>query len=157
MIYFIIYISAIITTLSVIGFIYQRSVITDLNRQLELLGKSNKKSYEPDKRLATYNWDGWHKKNDPTKTWSVTLELREVALSEDESKSKFEVISAFSENMDNDTWATKEYTEYFMKKTGGGWLDTKKNNNELTWITTVSKSESRQRKIDEILNADNNE
>ena len=177
MFYVIIYISAVITVLSVIGFIYQlsqlnvknsvinslTSEVVGLNNQITLLvEKVNKQklSIESDKRLATLEWGGWHKQGDTKVTWSVTFELREIALSEDESRSKFEVLSAGSENMKNDSWGTQEYTDYFIKRTGGGWLDTKNlpfGIMILTWITTVSKSEARQKKIDEILKPDNNE
>lgn len=171
MFYVIIYISAVITVLSVIGFIYQlsqlnvknsvinslTSEVVGLNNQITLLvEKVNKQKL----RLATLEWDGWHKQGATKVTWSVTFELREIALSEDESRSKFEVISTVSENIKNDSWGTQEYTDYFIKKTGGGWLDTKNLpfvNMKLTWITTVSKSEARQKKIDEILKPDTNE
>ena len=170
MFYVIIYISAVITTISVIGFFYQKNqsfkkdgLIDRLNSQLTgLVEKVNKQrlSIESDKRLATLEWGGWHKQGDTKVTWSVTFELREIALSEDESRYKFEVLSVVSENMKNDSWGTQEYTDYFIKRTGGGWLDTKNlpfGNMILTWITTVSKSEARQKKIDEILKPDNNE
>jgi hypothetical protein len=170
MFYVIIYISAVITTISVIGFFYQKNqsfkkdgLIGRLNSQLTgLVEKVNKQklSIESDKRLATLQWGGWHKENEPGKNWSVTFELREIALSEDESRSKFEVLSVVSENMKSDTWGTKEYGDYFLKSTGGGWLDTKNppfRNMKLTWVTTISKSEARQKKIDEILNPDTNE
>jgi hypothetical protein len=155
----------------VIGFIYQlsqlnvknsvinslTSEVVGLNNQITLLvEKVNKQN----KRLATLEWDGWHKQGATKVTWSVTFELREIALSEDESRSKFEVLSVVSESIKNDSWGTQEYTDYFIKKTGGGWLDTKNLpfvNMKLTWITTVSKSEARQKKIDEILKPDNNE
>ena len=80
---------------------------------------------------------------------SGTFELREIALSEDETRSKFEVLSVVSENMKNDSWGTQEYGDYFLKKTGGGWLDTKNLNfksMKLTWVTTISKAEARQKK-----------
>lgn len=177
MFYVIIYISSVITVLSLIGFIYQlsqlnvknsvinslTSKVVGLNNQITLLVEKvnkHKLSAESDKRLATLEWSGWHNINDPKITWSVTFELREIALSEDESRSKFEVISTVSENIKNETWGTQEYTDYFIKRTGGGWLDTKKipfSKMKLTWITTVSKSEARQKKIDEILKPDNNE
>lgn len=175
MLYILLYFSAAFTTLSVIGFFYQRkqslkkdglidslnSKIDKLNSQVtDLVEKINKQklTIESDKRLATLQWGGWHKQNEPGKTWSVTFELREIALSEDETRSKFEVLSAVSENTKNDSWGTKEYGDYFLKKTGGGWLDTKNLNfrsMKLTWVTTISKAEARQKKIDEILNPDN--
>ena len=171
MIYLVIYISAIITTLSVVGFFYQSSRISKKDETIETLKtevstltsqvtglvekiKKQKLSIESDKRLATLQWGGWHKENEPGKTWSVTFELREIALSEDETRSKFEVLSVVSENMKNDSWGTQEYGDYFLKKTGGGWLDTKNLNfksMKLTWVTTISKAEARQKKIDEIL------
>lgn len=177
MIYFIIYISGIITTLSVVGFFYQSSRISKKDKTIEtlktkvstltdqvtgLVEKINKQklSIESDKRIATLTWGGWHKVDEPNKTWSVTLELREIALSEDETRSKFEVLSAVSENMKNDSWGTQEYGDYFIKKTGGGWLDTKNpqfKTMKLTWVTTISKSEARQKKIDELLKPDTNE
>lgn len=161
MIYILLYFSAIITTISVIGFLHQKNqsykkelLIESLNSKID---KLKQKSSISDKRLATLEWGGWHKKREPNKTWSATFELREIALSEDESRSKFEVISVVSENMEDDSWGTPEYGAYFLKKTGGGWLDTKYppfGNMKLTWVTTVSKSEARQRKINEILNPD---
>jgi hypothetical protein len=177
MIYFIIYISGIITTLSLIGFFYQFNKSTDKDKVIDslktkvstltgqvtgLVEKINKQklSIESDKRIATLTWGGWHKADEPNKTWSVTFELREIALSEDETRSKFEVLSAVSENMKNDSWGTQEYGDYFIKKTGGGWLDTKNpqfNSMKLTWVTTISKSEARQKKIDELLKPDKNE
>jgi hypothetical protein len=142
MIYIIIYISGIITTLSLIGFFYQ------LSKSKELEKNQLPKSIKPEKRTATYIWDGWHYSDNPSKKWSVNFELREVAISEDETKSKFEVISVYSEEL-NDKWTIKEYSDYFMKKKGGGWLDT--NSSELTWIKTTSRSEERNKKIEEIL------
>ena len=174
MLYIILYVSAVITTLSVIGFFYQmsqslrkgieigelKSKVTRLTDQVtSLTEKINKQkmSIESDKRLATLEWGGWHKQDEPNKKWEVTFELREIALSEDETRSKFEVLSAVSENI-NDSWGTKEYGDYFLKRTGGGWLNTKTpefSSMRLTWITTISKSEARQKKIDELLNPDN--
>lgn len=171
MLYILLYFSGIITTISLIGFLYQKNqsnhkdgLIDSLNSKIDklnsqvtgLVEKINKQklTIESDKRLATLQWGGWHKQDEPNETWSVTFELREIALSEDETRSKFEVISAVSENMKNDSWGTQEYGDYFLKKTGGGWLDTKNpnfRNMKLTWVTTISKSEARQKKIDEIL------
>ena len=167
MIYLVIYISAIITTLSVVGFFYQSSRISKKDETIETLKtevstltsqvtglvekiKKQKLSIESDKRLATLEWGGWHKQIEPNKTWSVTFELREIALSEDETRSKFEVISAVSENMKNDSWGTQEYGDYFIKKTGGGWLDTKNpafRNMKLTWVTTISKPKLDRKKL----------
>lgn len=184
MLYLLLYGSGVITTLVIVGLITSRIKISSLQDKLdscnstikklnntietqstkikELVDKTNlmKTSIESDKRLATLTWGGWHKENEPKVTWSVTFELREVALSEDESKSKFEVLSIVSENMKNESWGLQEYGDYFYKKTGGGWLDTRNpgfNKMKLTWVTTVSKAEARQRKIDGILNPDNNE
>ena len=42
-------------------------------------------------------------------------------------------------------WGDKEYTEWFEKKTGGGWLPV--DNKDLEWITTMSKSEQRDLKL----------
>jgi hypothetical protein len=61
----------------------------------------------------------------------------------DETKSKFEIISVVSEETDG--WGKREYTEWFEKKTGGGWLSA--DNKELEWITTMSKSEQRDLKL----------
>jgi hypothetical protein len=160
MVHIIIYISGIITTLSVVGFFYQliksgekSLLIKSLNdRVSELSQKVSEKLSK--KRLATLEWDSWYNSAKPNETWSVTFELREIALSEDETKSKFEVISVHSENM-KDGWKDKEYTDFFMKKTGGGWLDTTDLNGlKLTWITTTSKAEAREEKISQILGND---
>jgi hypothetical protein len=163
MLYIILYVSGVITTLSVVGFIYQliqsgkkELELVSLKEQIKELTKEiGNKDNTSDKRLATIIWSGWYKNDNPQKKWDVTLEVREIALSQDESQSKFEVISAISHS-NNDSWGTKEYGEHFLKRTGGGWINTKNPENKMTitWITTISKSEARQKKIDQLLNPD---
>ena len=114
--------------------------------------EKEKKEKESTKRLARFTTKGWHKtkdQNDPNKkTWDVVFELREIAVSLDETKSKFEILSIVSEEVCKDKftmWGHKEYAEWFEKKTGGGWLSV--DNKELEWITTMSKSEQRDLKL----------
>lgn len=168
------YISAVITTLSIVGCFYfksiskkntklykdQESEIMRLANQVSTLQRvvNKYKGLAPANRRALLEWDGWHTENNLSKTWKTSFELREVGLSEDETKSKFEVISVTSENM-KDKSSKTEYEKFFLKKTGGGWVDTKNPGNQmkLTWITEQSKSQQREIKLNQILNNDEDE
>jgi hypothetical protein len=154
---FILWVSGVLCTISVGGFVYYRNKSISLSGQLKLATNqltelvNEKKEKESTKRLARFTTKGWHNtkdKDDPNKkTWNVIFELREIAVSLDETKSKFEIISITSEEMGSKLvqWGDKEYTEWFEKKTGGGWLSA--DNKELEWITTMSKSEQRDLKL----------
>ena len=154
---FILWVSGVLCTISVGGFVYYRNKSINLTSQLQLVTNqlseliTEKKEKESTKRLARFTTKGWHKvkdENDPNKkTWNVVFELREIAVSLDETKSKFEIMSITSEEMGSKLtqWGDKEYTEWFEKKTGGGWLPV--DNKDLEWITTMSKSEQRDLKL----------
>lgn len=153
----IIYVSGIVTSVSFIGLIYFRNRylgIKNIYQSLETNYKNllkEKTERESLKRLAKYKTTGWHftsETNDPNKkTWDVFFELKEVALSVDEKESKFEVISVTSMG-EKDTWSKEDYTNWFLKKTGGGWIQN--NSPNLEWITTMSKSEARDLKLKDL-------
>lgn len=113
-----------------------------------------KEERESKKRRARLVTTGWHhssETNNPNKkTWDVVFELKEIALSVDEeNKSKFEVIDVFSKNTDgDDAWGKANYSDWFMKNKGGGWINTKGKNFE--WVTHLSTSEMRDDKLDEL-------
>lgn len=151
---FLIYFSGIITTLSIgaaILFYYLHKDQKSLNEKLLLENESLKEfksSKESIKRLARFETTGWHyskETNNPNKeTWDVTFELRECAVSVDESEIKFEVVSVSSANT-NDGWGLDNYDKWFKSKYKGGWV--KLDDPNLEWITTTSKMESRDIKL----------
>lgn len=157
MIYILLWISGAITTVSLtlagrFYLLHQKGkgemnlILPDYKRLL-----AEKKEKESLKRLAKFRTTGWHlvsESNNPKKkTWDVVFELREIAVSQDESKSKFEVISVISEG-DIDSWNKEDYEKWFLKKTGGGWIST--DNSNLEWITTMSKTEARDLKLKDL-------
>lgn len=102
---FLFWISGVITTISVVGCIhfYYRNESPKLKTENKSLREELEKvkttlsSHFSFKRKAKYIWDNWHLKDDPNKTWSITLELSELMQSEDESKIKFEILDIVSE------------------------------------------------------------
>lgn len=154
---FLIYFSGIVTTLSIgaaIVFYYLFKDQRGLNEKLLLENDSLKKfksSKESIKRLARFETQGWHfakEADDPNKElWDVTFELRECAVSVDESEIKFEVVSVSSGNT-NDGWGLDNYDKWFKSKYKGGWV--KLDNPNLEWITTTSKMESRDTKLKDL-------
>jgi hypothetical protein len=172
-----IYISAVVTTLSIVGCFYfkskskkntklfkdQESEIMRLANQVTTLQRvvNKYKGLTPANRIALLEWDGWHKEKEPNITWQTKFELREVGISEDETSSKFEVISVTSENI-KDVWGKTEYEKYFLKTTGGGWINTQNPGRtgqkmKLIWITDQSKSQKREMKLNQLLNNDEDE
>jgi hypothetical protein len=152
----ILYTSGITTTVSLIGFIYYRDKYKNLVISSSLIEKeysqllSEKEEKESTKRLAKFKTTGWYLTKDisnPKKTWDVYFELREVAVSVDEKKIKFEVLSVTSQG-DGDLWQENNYIDWFNRKTGGGWLSESSPN--LEWITTLSKSEARNLKLKQL-------
>lgn len=152
--YLIIWISGIITTISLVLLNKYYNLYNKTKSNLDMVVPlyqdmiKEKKEQESLKRLAKFKTTGWHltkDKDDPKKkTWDVFFELREVASSVDESKSKFEVISVISEGT-TDLWSETQYNNWFIKNTGGGWI--KVDNKNLEWITSLTKSESRDLKL----------
>lgn len=128
-------------------------VILKLSEKVSALSKY-KEERESKKRRARLVTTGWHKSsesdNPKKKTWDVVFELKEIALSVDEeNKSKFEVVDVFSKNTDGDDgWGRKEYTDWFLKNKGGGWVKT--NGTNFEWVTHLSTSEMRDDKLDEL-------
>jgi hypothetical protein len=174
MIEILLYISGIITTLSIVGCFHfksksKKNIKIQKDQDSEILRLTNQvtnlqrvvnryKGLTPANRIALLEWDGWYKDKEPNITWQIKLELREVGISEDETSSKFEVISVTSENM-KDPWGKAEYEKYFLKTTGGGWINTKTPSRsgqkmKLIWITDQSKSQKREMKLNQILNND---
>ena len=153
----ILYTSGVITTVSVIGFVHYRDKYKKLVFSSSYIEKEysqlikEKKEKESSKRLAKYKTTGWHFTKDSSdpqkKTWDVYFELKEAAVSVDEKKIKFDVLSVVSQG-DDDTWKQNQYADWFYKKTGGGWLSI--DNTSLEWITTLSKSEARDIKLKEL-------
>jgi type II secretory pathway component PulC len=148
------YFSGIVTTISLFGLIYYRNKFEKISVKFETLLKESsdvineKKERESLKRLAKYTWTGFHYTSKPNVNWDAVYELKEVAQSEDGKKSKFEVISVTSKNTDEKE-DIEWYEDWFIKKTGGGWIETA-NNSKLEWITTLSKSEMRNIKLNEL-------
>ncbi len=153
MIYLILYASGVITTLSVIGILYYKHINKQLSQDLQVALSGIVKSKEPERRVANLIWGGWHNALDPSYKWESTFELKEVAMSEDETKSKFEVISVISENP-KDAWGKEKYAKYFYENYNGGWVDMKNipKQWQFDWVITKSKADIRGEKIDDILN-----
>lgn len=154
--YFLIYFSAIITTLSVGGLIYYFLAHKRIKRLYNLTLKlyqdllSEKKEKESYKRLARFTTHGWNYTDASTKkpkAWDVVFELKEVALSMDETKSKFIITSVASEQTP-DPWKVKNYQAWFESNYGGGWIEV--NHKDLEWITTTSKAEIRDEKLKQL-------
>jgi hypothetical protein len=154
--YFLIYFSAIVTTLSVGGLIYfflkHKKIKGLYNYTLKLYQEllTEKKEKESYKRCARFTTHGWNYTSEATKKpkpWDVVFELKEVALSVDETKSKFEIKSVASEQSP-DPWDVKQYQKWFESNYGGGWLEV--NNKDLEWITTTSKAEIRDEKLKQL-------
>ena len=148
------YFSGIITTLAVLGLFYYRYKFKKVSGLYETLVElstdtfKEKKDRDSLKRMAKYTWKGFFYKKEPNTKWDAIYELKEVAQSADGTKSKFEVISVTSQNIDEigqEDW----YKDWFVKKTGGGWITTS-NNSELEWITTLSKEEERAIKLNQL-------
>ncbi len=162
------YILGLVTGSSLIGFIIYRKKYNDshilsislLDRNASLL--KYKDDRESKKRRCKYKTTGWHKSNETNnpnkKTWNVFYELKEVEYSEDEKKTRFDVVNVFSEGTYNgdDGWGISDYTNWFTTNTGGGWLDVDKqvSNGKLEWITKLSKSDIRDDKLDQLLSND---
>ena len=153
---FLIYFSGIITTISVIGFIVYflkyKKVNSSYNLILEqfnilLKEKKEKESYKRLARFTTHGWNFTSEKMKKPKPWDVVFELKEVALSLDETKSKFEIVSVSSEDT-LDTWKLENYKKWFESNYGGGWI--KVDDKDLEWITTTSKSEIRDEKLKQL-------
>jgi hypothetical protein len=118
-----------------------------LSKEYSLIDKE-KRERESMKRLAKLTM-GYHYKVDTKKIWDVIFEMREIAVSEDEKKSKFEIISITSKNKDEETEDYKKfYLDLLLKETGGGWIDV--DDKRLEWISTMSKSESRDLKLKDL-------
>ena len=134
-------------------FLKHKNVKSQYNLLLSLYKPllEEKKEKESSKRLAKLTTVGWHRvseeKNPNKKMWDVIFELKEIAVSVDETKSKFEVISVASKES-GDTWTKDQYTKWFIQNYGGGWINI--DNPKLEWITTMSKSEQRDIKLKEL-------
>jgi len=162
---FILWISGVITTLSVVVCIYfynRRNGDYNYREENEKL-KSENDSLKSDvsrlnslinshfslKRKANFVWDNWYYNEDPNTKWSVTFELTELMQSEDGSKVKFDVSSIHSGNSKDVKKDIDFYKSEFFRSTGGGWVDV--SNKNLTWITNISKAEERSLKLRSIL------
>ena len=66
-----IYISAVVTTLSIVGCFYFKSKSMRLANQVTTLQRvvNKYKGLTPANRLALLEWDGWHKEKEPNITW----------------------------------------------------------------------------------------
>ena len=106
-----------------------------------------KESYKRLARFTTHGWNFTSEKMKKPKPWDVVFELKEVALSLDETKSKFEIVSVSSEDT-LDTWKLENYKKWFESNYGGGWI--KVDDKDLEWITTTSKSEIRDEKLKQL-------
>ena len=163
------YISGVITTISLVGFIYYRSkyintLLIHSNKDDEILKLKDqnrllleyKSNRESKKRTGKLKTDGWHmvKDNDKPnkKTWEVVFELKEVGQSiEDEHKYKFDVINVFPDDTSSaigDVWKKEDYINWFNGHYGGGWINTKSKSFE--WVINLSKLEIRDDKLDEL-------
>ena len=156
--YILLYASGVITTLAIVRLLHYKHINKQLTKELSGIVKSK----EPERRVGNLIWDGWHKIDKPSVKWETTFELKEVAMSEDETKSKFEVISIFSANTKDETWGLGEYSKHFYQKTNGGWINLNDLQNGNTdygkhwkfdWVITKSKADIRGQKIDDILNS----
>jgi hypothetical protein len=154
--YFLIYFSAVITTIAVIGFVYLIIKYKTLNSNYKftldlyqdlLKEKKERESYKRFAKLTTTGWNYTGKDTKKPKSWNVVFELKEIAISMDEKKSKFEIISVASEE-NPDPWSKDLYQKWFESNYGGGWLDV--NNKDLEWITNTSKAEIRDEKLKQL-------
>lgn len=165
MISLILWSSGVLTTISigfgVYFFLKFKSTKQLLQFTTDLLKKTQSELKEKTsrKRIAKFTTTGWNftdgKHKDFPNGWKVYFELKEVAVSEDETKTKFEVTSVISENT-SDPWLVAvntgpglhNYINWFNSNTGGGWV--KNDSPELEWITNLSKSEARDMKLKDL-------
>lgn len=114
--------------------------------------KAFKERRKSKQRKAFLVWSDIYELNKPSVKWSVTFYLKEVSTSDSNPNLvQFEVESFFS-NRDNETLGLQDYTEFFMKKSNGGWIDTKNFNfnQKFDWIVAESKDAIREDKLDEL-------
>ena len=158
----ILYISGIITALSVVAaflyrsrYDYQQKIIKNLTEEISEL-REYKEEKESKKRKGMLVSKGWYRvkdEEDPNKyTWDVSFELKEIAQSpSNEHKIQFKVVGIYSESQSEQPMSDKTYEHYeawFLGNYAGGWVDTK--SKDFEWIDTTSKTEMRDDKLDQL-------
>ena len=155
------YISGIITSASIfialLSFFAMKSLkmsVDEKDKTIVRLVNENsnlikyKREKENKKRKAKFKSVGWHKTDTPGKKWDVYYEIREIGQSVDEKEIQFEIINVFSENLTDGQSDIDHYKKWFTDTSGGGWLSI--DNKNLEWITSTSKTEIRDDKLEEL-------